>query len=943
MAARSVFACDDVDAVAEVVRTVVDANEQVNQATGNRHAWEAWADDVTTGTNLLIVEVVSNVVSVYSSAAVTKNMGTTGNRWSTVYAVDLNASGNATVSGYYTSGSHGVAVGAQDIAAGDATTYTWWDFTAARLYLHGASISIGSNDLLIRQNVAQPFQIEIATHLTVPNSYVGFGVTANGAIRLLLYGGTVAGTGTYILVGRNSAGTDRLSLNDAGLLTVSQYQNVGTTILATTQGSLAAGITGAGQTYWDAATAVHYWYNASGTVSNQISSVASTNTQFNLTNLDVDLVVRSVNNNFAFVVDAATNRVGLIRGSAPGAAVDISNQSVSSGTPDTYLRVIANAHSGLANTAWHMVDFNFGNATATFSGGGGTMDTMAGAIFRGAKYGAAAAQVATNVFTLWVTGPQANDTNFNMLKCGAINFQPSGTVNAVADLSYSGFRSQGSTITIQGTTTITSGPGFAAINIGRTTLTNSSGCTMNNAASIYVQNSPLAAGSQLISNTYSIWVDDGATRLDGWVNVGGQAQATTNGAFAAGLSGAQSIYWDVTNSSFGVFNSSAAQKIWLDAANIAIGIGVAPSTYRMLGMAETGSGDGSSFYGIETNLTVNANLSEVHVWRLRVIDSGSRTHTNVTGARIDLGALSGASATSVYGVHVLDCSVGTTKIGFYQAGANMHNRFQGGATFGADAAQTNSATVDIQGSLGIYTHGITLAVADLAAGTDSTNALWYDASAKKLFVGNNAAVEWGLVLSTGAAGTTPAAAFTAFGSTGEIRAGALASTYYFTLYAENVERMRFDTAGSGNGAVGNEGGADYDLRWEGDTLAYMLFLDASAATENIALLTTAAPNWQSMDRGLYLGDSTTVPAGDPANGGFLYSESGALKWRGSGGTVTTIATAHPHCPRCGTDYVHEWDSKRWGYLAVCVPCMLGEFERLGGDRSRIIVPRKAAA
>jgi hypothetical protein len=35
----------------------------------------------------------------------------------------------------------------------------------------------------------------------------------------------------------------------------------------------------------------------------------------------------------------------------------------------------------------------------------------------------------------------------------------------------------------------------------------------------------------------------------------------------------------------------------------------------------------------------------------------------------------------------------------------------------------------------------------------------------------------------------------------------------------------------------------------------------------------------------------TAPSGNATGGGFLYSASGALKWRGSSGTVTTIAPA----------------------------------------------------
>ncbi|MFZ5669133.1 MAG: hypothetical protein ACOY4K_06540 [Pseudomonadota bacterium] len=43
--------------------------------------------------------------------------------------------------------------------------------------------------------------------------------------------------------------------------------------------------------------------------------------------------------------------------------------------------------------------------------------------------------------------------------------------------------------------------------------------------------------------------------------------------------------------------------------------------------------------------------------------------------------------------------------------------------------------------------------------------------------------------------------------------------------------------------------------------------------------------------GIVLGNIGTIPSGNPASGGTLYSEAGALKWRGSGGTVTTLGAA----------------------------------------------------
>jgi hypothetical protein len=131
---------------------------------------------------------------------------------------------------------------------------------------------------------------------------------------------------------------------------------------------------------------------------------------------------------------------------------------------------------------------------------------------------------------------------------------------------------------------------------------------------------------------------------------------------------------------------------------------------------------------------------------------------------------------------------------------------------------------------------------------------------------------------------------------------------------------------------------NYRIKTEG--LGYALWFDAASAVGNLALLANAEPNWQSMVNGIFIGNSNTAPTGTPTGGGFAWVEAGAFKYKGTSGTVTTVGVADPHCPRCGADYVHEWDSEKFGYLAVCVPCLLTELERLGGDRSRVTIPKK---
>lgn len=59
---------------------------------------------------------------------------------------------------------------------------------------------------------------------------------------------------------------------------------------------------------------------------------------------------------------------------------------------------------------------------------------------------------------------------------------------------------------------------------------------------------------------------------------------------------------------------------------------------------------------------------------------------------------------------------------------------------------------------------------------------------------------------------------------------------------------------------------------------------------NLALL-AATGSYGSGDGVVFLGNSTTVPTTNPSGGGILYTEAGALKYRGSSGTVTTLGNA----------------------------------------------------
>ena len=51
------------------------------------------------------------------------------------------------------------------------------------------------------------------------------------------------------------------------------------------------------------------------------------------------------------------------------------------------------------------------------------------------------------------------------------------------------------------------------------------------------------------------------------------------------------------------------------------------------------------------------------------------------------------------------------------------------------------------------------------------------------------------------------------------------------------------------------------------------------------------PKFCSGSRIIALADASPAPSSNPDGGGLLYSEGGALKWRSSSGTITTLASA----------------------------------------------------
>lgn len=88
--------------------------------------------------------------------------------------------------------------------------------------------------------------------------------------------------------------------------------------------------------------------------------------------------------------------------------------------------------------------------------------------------------------------------------------------------------------------------------------------------------------------------------------------------------------------------------------------------------------------------------------------------------------------------------------------------------------------------------------------------------------------------------------------------------------------------------------------------------------------------------GLLNGVAPTIQSS--TGGTLLYSEGGAAKAFGGGGTVTTFGPADPHCPQCGSDHGWEWKNELFDeYTFACARCLLEALNKLGVDTGKFTI------
>ncbi len=107
-----------------------------------------------------------------------------------------------------------------------------------------------------------------------------------------------------------------------------------------------------------------------------------------------------------------------------------------------------------------------------------------------------------------------NVERLRILSAGTVKASLGQTVASGTSAIWDGIDVAAATLTLSGSTNITTATGVNLLDVKASTITSGSAITVTNAAALRIAAAPVGAGSTTITNAYSLWVDAGLPRID---------------------------------------------------------------------------------------------------------------------------------------------------------------------------------------------------------------------------------------------------------------------------------------------------------------------------------------------------------------------------------------------------------------------------------------------
>lgn len=243
---------------------------------------------------------------------------------------------------------------------------------------------------------------------------------------------------------------------------------------------------------------------SNGTTAGAIGDTITSGTTGSILFIGASSVLAQDNANFFW--DDTNNRLG-IGTASPSATIHVVQPVATTGSP-TAILVAGGAHTTLTAST-EAIDANF-NFAQTKQFATGALTTQRSVVFQAPTYGFVGASTITNLIGVDITGAPSTGTNATVsTTSAALRVGGAVTLLGAFSLVYSAIRVPAHTVTYTGTTTLSATPAAAGMFLGQITLTDASALTVTNAATLYIDGPPLAAGSVTLTNAFAILSNGG--------------------------------------------------------------------------------------------------------------------------------------------------------------------------------------------------------------------------------------------------------------------------------------------------------------------------------------------------------------------------------------------------------------------------------------------------